>query len=260
MVPLLESIRLRGDQNFRWRGREVSRVEAFSDAVFAFAITLLVVSLDVPSTFDDLMATMRGFVAFGLCFALLVHLWYNHFLFFRRYALQDPATITLNAVLLFLVLFYTYPLKFLYVFLTGMFGVDSAASSVIEPSQVGTLVLVYSVGYLAIFLLYALLFRRGLRYADILGLDALERHETTTTIRIHLVEAGVAALSIVIVLAGGHPAAAGMIYFLIGPGAALVSWRRERPVAGLRVRREAESGVSDESSPGRSVETPEPLR
>ena len=29
--------------NGRWRGREISRVEGFSDAVFAFAVTLLVV-------------------------------------------------------------------------------------------------------------------------------------------------------------------------------------------------------------------------
>ena len=38
------------DSKFRWRGHEVSRIEALNDAVFAFAITLLVVSLEVPKT------------------------------------------------------------------------------------------------------------------------------------------------------------------------------------------------------------------
>lgn len=233
--------RLRGDRNFRWRAGDVSRLEAFSDAVFAFAITLLVVSLDVPSSFDDLVATMRGFVAFGLCFALLIHLWYSHNLFFRRYALQDPVTVTLNAVLLFVILFYTYPLKFLYVFLTEWFGVSSGASSVIRPSQISTLVLIYSVGYMAIFVLYAILFQRGLRHADTLELDALERHETVTTIQLHLVEAGVAALSVLIILVGIHPAAGGLIYFLIGPASGFVAWRRERAVPVLREQRESSS-------------------
>lgn len=44
-----------------WRCHEVLRIEAFSDAVFAFSITLLIVSLEVPRTFSELTKVMQGF-------------------------------------------------------------------------------------------------------------------------------------------------------------------------------------------------------
>ncbi|HLK61651.1 MAG TPA: TMEM175 family protein [Chthonomonadaceae bacterium] len=87
------------DKGFRWRGKEVSRVEGFSDAVFGFALTLLVVSLQVPKTFTELLETLRGFLAFGICFALLLMVWERHYTFFRRYGLQDGLTVTLNGLL-----------------------------------------------------------------------------------------------------------------------------------------------------------------
>src|SRR5919202_6343707 len=94
--------------------REVSRIEGFSDAVFAFAITLLVVSLEVPKTYAELVAVLRGFPAFAVCFALLFQVWWRHYSFFRSYDLEDGRTIALTGVLLFVVLFYVYPLKFVW--------------------------------------------------------------------------------------------------------------------------------------------------
>ena len=124
-----------GGDGFRWRGEEVWRVEGFSDAVFAFAVTLLVVSLEVPETFDELLETMRGFLAFAICFALLLSVWYEHYKFFRRYGLRDTTTVWLNAALLFLVLFFVYPLKFLFTLLVDeLLGLGGAAGAM-EPSQ-----------------------------------------------------------------------------------------------------------------------------
>ena len=53
--------RVGDSMKFRWRSHEVSRIEGLSDAVFAFAVTLLVVSLEVPKTFAELMHAMRCF-------------------------------------------------------------------------------------------------------------------------------------------------------------------------------------------------------
>src|SRR5690606_25256050 len=108
-----------GEPWFRWRGGEVSRTEALADMVFAFGITLLVVSLEVPASFDELFRMMEDFAAFALCFALMLFIWHSHYKFFRRYGLEDTYTVLLNAILLFVVLFYLYPLKFLFTFLVG---------------------------------------------------------------------------------------------------------------------------------------------
>ena len=97
--------RIAPEKYFRWRAGEISRLEAFCDVIFGFAITLLVVSLEVPHTYADLMADMRGFLPFAVCFAQLAMIWRTHYRFSRRYGLEDPYTVFLNVVLLFLVLF-----------------------------------------------------------------------------------------------------------------------------------------------------------
>lgn len=71
----------------RAHSRDITRLEAFSDAVFAFAATLLVVSLEVPKTFPQLQTDLKGFIAFGLAFSALVLIWTVHNGFFKRYGL-----------------------------------------------------------------------------------------------------------------------------------------------------------------------------
>jgi hypothetical protein len=96
------------DGAFRWRGDGVSRIEGLSDAVFGFAITLLVVSLGVPKSFDELVRMIAGFPAFVAAAGLLVMVWLAQYRFFRRYGLEDARTIFLNVVLLCLVVFFVY--------------------------------------------------------------------------------------------------------------------------------------------------------
>ncbi len=101
---MIRSTESRDLPGFRLRGHEVTRLESFSDAVFGFALTLLVVSLDVPKSFNDLVTTMRGFPAFALCFLLLAVIWNGHYKFCRRYGLDDGTARLLTCVMLFLVL------------------------------------------------------------------------------------------------------------------------------------------------------------
>ena len=91
------------DPYFRYRGMNVTRIEGFSDAAFALAITLLVLSSSVPSTFHELWLSMANAVPFLCCVILIVLIWYQHYIFFLRYGLQDAKTIVINTTLLFLI-------------------------------------------------------------------------------------------------------------------------------------------------------------
>ncbi len=215
------------ERGFRWRGGEVSRIEGFSDAVFAFAITLLVVSLEVPTTFTELLEAMRGFVAFMLCFAFLVWLWHGHYLFFRRYALQDTYTIFLNATLLFVILFYVYPLKFLATLLMNqlIYGtvetIDRTGSlrAMIGPHQGGTLMIIYDVGFIAVFFLFMMLHLHAYKKRMVLELNDLEVFDTKSEVVESIAMMSVGVLSLLFVVIGGQRLSglAGLTYFLIGP-------------------------------------------
>ena len=230
------------EEGFSWRGEDVSRVEGFSDAVFAFAVTLLVVSLEVPQTFDELLVAMRGFFAFAVCFALLFSVWHDHYTFFRRYGLRDNFTVYLNAALLFIVLFYVYPLKFLFTMLVDqLLGFDQkvrlpngSLTEAIEPAQWPLLMAIYGAGFVAVQLVFVLLYLRAYSLRGALGLDAYELSITREEIQSSLLNALVGLVSVAIAVIGGQEAVgwAGMIYLLLFPlqmiHGRLMDWRRRR--------------------------------
>lgn len=216
---------LHPETGFAWRGGEITRLEAFSDAVFAFAVTLLVVSLEVPHTFDELLDVIRGFPAFAICFTMLLLVWYNHAKFFRRYGFQDPLIQAVNGALLFVVLFYVYPLKFLFTLLMGM--VTGGATlphahplhNPIGQTEVGTLMAIYGFGYAAVFGLFALMYALAYRRRQHLELSELEIFRTRHSLVDHCAMAGfgLASSAIALALPANLAGLAGWIYMFIGP-------------------------------------------
>jgi uncharacterized membrane protein len=219
--------RIGGEEGFSWRGQEVLRMEGFADAVFGFALTLLVVSLEVPNTFDELLATMRGFFAFAISGLLLYAVWFDHYMFFRRYGLQDTLTMHLSSVLLFVVLFYVYPLKFLFTALMDQLlgfstQVGSSTGDVVETIRAGQwplLLVLFGVGFVVVQLVFFLLYWRAYALRELLELDAYEASRTRQEIQGYLLLAGVGLSSIAIALLGGEEAIslAGWVYLLSWP-------------------------------------------
>lgn len=100
---------------FRHRGRSTTRLEAFVDAAFAFAVTLLVISIDsIPDSLGGLVAALKGVPAFAASFAMVAMFWSAHARWSRHYGLDDAVSTLLSLALVFLVLVYVYPLKMLF--------------------------------------------------------------------------------------------------------------------------------------------------
>ncbi len=217
------------------RRDEPSRLEGFSDAVFGFSLTLLAFSLEVPRSIQELeLLAVAQLVPTLAAFALMCWIWAEHNAFFRQFGLQDATTIVLNAALLFLVVFYTYPLKFMAVYLWMLvadgFGWDGILSAIVASGSLdaGTrggrghdfaLMLIYNLGFIALFTIFGLLYRHALRQRKALGLDALALFDAREGQRVHLISiaVGVLAVAVMLLLPRRMAGLSGMVYMLMGP-------------------------------------------
>ena len=219
------------ERYFRWRAGEITRLEAFCDVVFGFALTLLVVSLEVPHNYGELLAAMRGFVPFAIYFAQLAMIWRAHYRFSRRYGLEDDSTLFLNMLLLFVVLFYVYPLKFVWTLLfSEIMGASSDGFGIHEASVV---MRVYAVGWIAVFALMSLLYVHAYKLRRELGLNAAEVMETRMSLQENVLMALIGVVSLLV--AFKNATWAGWTYGVIGPALAI-----HGAIFGKRVRLLAE--------------------
>ena len=172
----------------------MSRLEEFSDAVFGFALTLLVLSSTVPRSYEQLLGLMWGLPAFACCFALLVWIWHEHQTFFESYPVADGRTILLNSLLLFVVLVFIYPLKFMFdSFMSQVFGYGNTASPVVPMRlhELANASILYGFGFFVLTALFALLYFNAYRQRTELELTPLEAYDARRLAGHHLVSASV---------------------------------------------------------------------
>jgi len=207
----------RDSKGFRMRGTQVSRLEGISDAVFGLAITLIVVSLKAPESFQQLMSTLQGFVGSGVCVLFMMQIWNRHFLYFRRYGIEDGITRLLNGILLFVVIAYVYPLKFLFgAFFDSLFHFHVTQTSM-NWDELPKLFIVFGAGFTLVYLLFGLMYGHALRQRKELDLNELEALQTRWTMGEHFLMAAAGMLSMLVALLGGPSTAmyAGFAYFVI---------------------------------------------
>jgi uncharacterized membrane protein len=99
----------------RW---ETGRIEAFSDGVFAIAITLLVLEISIPEDklghfWHSVVQQWPSYLGFVTSFITIGGLWMAHHAIFRRLAYADQAVMRRNLVLLMTVSFLPFPTRLL---------------------------------------------------------------------------------------------------------------------------------------------------
>lgn len=211
------------------REGDITRVEAFSDAMIAFAATLLVVSLDTPHTYDELVSNLYGFFPFGLSFAALFLIWIVHTKLFRRYPLNDTPSILLNGLLLFTVLFFVYPLKFLAASFASLFSIR-AGVTIGTIGHLQSLFILYAIGWMVVFTLFALLYRRAWQTREQLALTPVEAYDAITASRHYagFVLAGLLSLIVAYLGIGIRWGLPGIAYASIGLFTRLNAKRRAK--------------------------------
>lgn len=161
----------------RLRGLEMTRLETFCDAAFAFALTMLVISVDsIPSSFAELIHALKGTPAFAASFAMIASVWAGHRKWSRRYGLEDSLTTIISLGMVFVMMIYVYPLKMVF---SAMFSwmTNGWAPTNFSLSTSGELIgifQVYGVGFFALHALIGLLYWRALHAAKELRLNNVE--------------------------------------------------------------------------------------
>lgn len=233
---------------FTARGRESSRLEQLSDCIFALAITMLLVSTSPPQTYAQLISFISDMLSFAICIVSIMWIWHGHYQFFLRFGLRTMRIIVLNTVLMIVVLFYVYPLKFLCSFLVKYIAISfkgliidnayfselKAIGEIISWNDMPSLLLIYNLGFVSIFTIFILMHREILKHKNSLNLTWTEEVITRALIAHYsgIAAVGIASTAIAIVgLIIGWSFAGmfgGIIYFLIGPISYIIAKRYEK--------------------------------
>jgi uncharacterized membrane protein len=205
-------------KGFRLRGMEMTRLETFTDAAFAFAVTLLVIggSDSVPANFDEMLLALDQVPAFAASFANIMLFWYAHHIWSRRFGLDDTPSILLSLLLIFVVLIYVYPLKAIYSgaieffshgYFASYFGFRSLA-------DLRDLFVIFGVGFAGLSAIIVLLNAHAYSARDKLSLNELELFDLQTEKTHWNINVIVAVISVflAILLPGRWVVVAGMFY------------------------------------------------
>lgn len=168
----------RKDEGITLRGEGMTRIETFVDAAFAFAFTLLVISIDtIPSSTQELLALSLDIPAFIASASTIGVIWYAHSRWSRAFGLQDPITAMLSIILVIFVLIFVYPIKLMFRITFAYFSDNyfSYGLGDFEQLDISILIIYFSLGFLFLSIIYILLYINTLKFRVQLRLNDYEK-------------------------------------------------------------------------------------
>ena len=214
----LEALPTRG--GYRLRGEAMTRIEVFSDAAFAFAVTMLVISLSsIPRNFEELILAIKGIPSFATSFAVMMVIWITHRRWSQRFGIDDGISTFLTLLLVFIVLVYVYPLKLVMdLMFLGFSSTWFPSDFVVNSSaEVAGLVAFYSTGWFLVASTHLGLYLRAANMARDLSLNQLEQLLVKKELLVWLVQAiaGLLSAAIALIFIGSFGYLAGIVFGLI---------------------------------------------
>jgi len=169
--------KLRIEKYFSLRGLETTRVDTFIDAAFAFATTMLVISIgNIPKNISELLYAFKGIPSFLASFISVVFIWLGHRKWSRRYGLENGFTIAISFALVFVLMIYVYPLRLVFSALFAWIsqGYFPSEFSIATAGELPKLFIFYGLGFGAISSLLGMLFLHAYNSRKIISLNRIE--------------------------------------------------------------------------------------
>ena len=188
------------ERGFRMRGLEMTRLEVFIDAAFAFAVTMLVISFDsIPRSYDEVMLAVKSIPAFIVAVAQLVWIWHTHNVWSRRFGLDTNYTVFISSTLLIVVLIYVYPMRIMaggmFAWLTSDYLPSNFDS--ITFDELRDMFVFLGIGFIALSAVFVQMYRYAARLKEGLRLSDYELFVSRTVV---IMWSGAAVIGLICVL------------------------------------------------------------
>jgi len=185
------------------RGLEMTRLEVFIDAAFAFAVTMLVISFDnIPRSYDEVMLAIKSIPAFIFAVAQLVWIWHTHNTWSRRFGLDTAYTVFISTALLIVVLIYVYPMRIMaggmFAWITNDYLPSNFTSITLD--ELRHMFIFLGLGFIALSLVFVQMYRYAGRVKLELLLNEYELFESRTRVVMWMGAAGIGLISVILAI------------------------------------------------------------